>query len=232
MVAAGGEGSGVARTRLSRDRIVASAVTVADAEGLDAVSIRRVAAELGARTMTLYSHLGGKVELLDRMFDGLAEELLALGPLPDNWREALVELAGRKRRSCLAHPWSIELYAQQPRLGEWMLRLLEESLVSIRGLTADPVRAWQVVNAVDDYTLGFVMRELAGREAPRRYGMSTQEWEVSLRETHARIGAADDLTALAAVLDGLRSAPAGSTPGDEDFDRGLSWLIDGLADTA
>ncbi len=79
---------------------MAAAVAVADAEGLDAVSFRRVAAELDARTMTLYSHVASKVELLDLMFDDLAAEVLVAGPLPAGWRPGLAALATRKRDLC------------------------------------------------------------------------------------------------------------------------------------
>src|SRR4051794_27652562 len=92
--------------RLTREVIVEAGLRLADAEGLDAVSIRRVAAVLDARPMTLYSHIDRKEDLLDLMFDRLAGTVLEGEPLPSGWRDALVVIASRKRRVCLAHPWA------------------------------------------------------------------------------------------------------------------------------
>lgn len=231
-MAEGSAGSGRA-VALSRDRIVSAALTIADAEGLEAVSIRRVATQLGARTMTLYSHIVNKTELLDLLFDRLAGEVLAAGPFPAGWRAALHALGTRKRAVCQAHRWSVALYAQHPRLGPQTLRLLEDSVAALGGLTADPMLAWRAVNAVDDYTLGFLVRELASWEAPRRYGVSRTEWELSVREFRARVSARGDLPTLAGLIDRLESgpepAPGGGATGDAEFERGLGWLLDGLA---
>jgi AcrR family transcriptional regulator len=218
------------RPRLTPEAVVAAAMAVADAEGLDAVSLRRVAAELDARTMTLYSHIANKVELLDLMFDELAAEILAEGPLPAGWRPALTELAGRKRRLCRRHPWAVPLYTQFPRLGPRMLRLLEESVAAVAELTPDPLLAWRLVNAVDDYTLGYVVREASGLEAHRRYGLTPAEWDVSLRQFHAGVVARGDLPHLAAVIAAADpDGPPAGLPTGADFEDGLAGVLDGLA---
>ena len=83
-------GRGKARQRrLTPETIVAAAIDIADAEGLDAVSIRRVAAKLDARPMSLYGHISSKDDLLASMADRVTEEMLVRKPLPEDWREAI-----------------------------------------------------------------------------------------------------------------------------------------------
>src|SRR4051794_41896312 len=88
---------------LSRDGIVAAALSLADAEGLDAVSIRRVAAALGARPMSLYTHIAAKDDLVDLMADAVVGEVLIDDP-PAAWRGALRVMAGRSWRAFVAPP--------------------------------------------------------------------------------------------------------------------------------
>jgi AcrR family transcriptional regulator len=206
------------RPRLTREAIVAAGLRLADAEGLDAVSIRRVAAVLGARPMTLYGHIERKDDLLDLMFDELAGTVLEGEPLPPGWREALVVIATRKRRLCLAHPWAVDLYARRPRVGPNSVLQLERSIIALRPLTADLVQAVRVVNAVDDYTMGHVTRELtydAGGAA---------DWNRAMRPYLAGLAASGQYPALAPLL-----AEPLQEDGDATFATGLGWLLDGIA---
>jgi AcrR family transcriptional regulator len=205
------------RAPLDRARIVAAATGLADAEGLDAVSIRRVAAVLGARPMSLYNYIGSKEDLLDLMFDELAGEVLKGGPLPPGWREAMTVVAGRKRQLCLAHPWAIRLYGRRPRVGPHVLMQLERSVVALRPLTTDLADAVQIVNAVDDYTMGHVTRELT-------FGGSVAgEWEETMRPYLRGLVESGRYPVLAPLL----VAPV-SDDGDATFAAGLAWFLDGI----
>jgi AcrR family transcriptional regulator len=204
--------------RLTREVIVEAGLRLADAEGLDAVSIRRVAAVLDARPMTLYSHIDRKEDLLDLMFDRLAGTVLEGEPLPSGWRDALVVIASRKRRVCLAHPWAVALYARRPRVGPNSVMQLERSITALRPLTADLTQAIRVVNAVDDYTMGHVTRELiydAGGVA---------DWAQAMRPYLAGLAESGQYPALAPLL-----ADPVPDDGDATFVTGLGWLLDGIA---
>ena len=128
------------RTSLSREAIVAAAVAIADAEGLDAVSIRRVAADLHARAMSLYTYIERKEDLLDLMADEVAAETLVPGELPADWREATLAIARRERQTTLRHPWLVDLVTRRSalgRVGPNMLRHSEQSIAALAGLDAD-----------------------------------------------------------------------------------------------
>lgn len=208
---------------LSRDRIVAAAVEIADADGLDAVSFRRIAARLDARPMSLYAHVSSKDDLLELMHDHVLGEAL-LGELPDDWRQSLRLLARRTREVALRHPWMIATSSDAVRFGPNALRHADESAGAVRELEADDVTKRALLIAVDTYTSGHVMMELAG----------------SIRR---RVDPQVEDARRAATADYVRSEVAGGayphlagfdvddlvTPADTAaaFEQGLGWLLAG-----
>ena len=91
---------------LSRDQIAETALAIADAEGIDAVSIRRIARELRSGAMSLYHYFDSRDELLELMADRIAAEMVVPGELPDDWRGALKAIAEQSRRPSRATPGS------------------------------------------------------------------------------------------------------------------------------
>jgi AcrR family transcriptional regulator len=201
---------------------VAAALRIADAEGLGAVSIRRVANELGAGTMSLYTHVASKDDLLDLMFDELIAEARPTRPPGPGWRAALTEMARRKRALCLRHPWAVLLYGRRPLLGPNAMRLFEEMLAAMHDLGADPATAWQVICAVDDYTLGFVQRETVYGEAARQQGSALDEWESTIDPYLRRVTESGDFPLLRALR------PVLGRTDERSFEQGLNWLLDGI----
>jgi AcrR family transcriptional regulator len=209
------------RPALTREAIVAVAVAVADAEGLAAVSIRRVAAELGARAMTLYSYIERKEDLLALMLDEIGGEL-AGGPLPGDWREALVAIARRERDLVRRHPWRVDLISQGVAVGPNGLRHVERKLAVLDGLGLDRSAAWRILAAYNDYLTGFVVREARERGAPRSSGVSDAE-RAAVAEPYVReLIDGGELPRLAPMIEE-------GVPGvDDNFERGLRWLLDGI----
>ena len=115
-------------TGLSRDEIVRAAIEVADAEGPEAVSMRRIARELNSGTMSLYWHIGSKEELLDLMIDSIAADAEAPEPSGD-WRKDLHAIACTTRASLHRHPWAVNFMGGRPPTGPKTLRNLERSLI-------------------------------------------------------------------------------------------------------
>jgi AcrR family transcriptional regulator len=214
---------------LSREAIVKAAIEIADADGLEAVSIRRLATKLDARPMSLYSHIGRKGDLIDLMVDEvMGGAIIPGGPPTDDWREALRQIAQRTRESTRAHPWMIAAAFHRPHLGPNMLRHIDQSLAAVSELPLSPERKRAVLLAVDTYTLGFV------------------RWEVMSPKAKGEVPCADrpDSGPSAAEIDAYITAQAAS--GDypylaefvgkkmglgvkaEKFEIGLEWLLAGI----
>ena len=148
------------RPRFTRADIATVALGIADAEGLDAVSMRRIATELGAGTMTLYHYVRTKDELLALLADAVMEEVVvpADQPLPDDWREAISVIGRRSRDSLRRHPWILDI-ADEPAIGPNSIRHFDQSMravASLRGTLADKL---DVITAVDEYVFGFCIHE-------------------------------------------------------------------------
>ncbi|MFI6321801.1 TetR/AcrR family transcriptional regulator [Nonomuraea sp. NPDC050556] len=167
------------RQALSVDGLVRAAVALADAEGLDALSMRRVAAELGSGTTSVYRYVKNRDELLDLMVDAVRGEREVL-PRSGDWRADLAAVAYGQRDLMLRHPWLGTLLSTRPALGPHSLRHLDHALAVAESLTGDPTRAANVIGLIGDYVLGAVSRELAENEAHRRTGQSEDEWRASV----------------------------------------------------
>jgi AcrR family transcriptional regulator len=205
------------RPALSRDAIVATAIKIADAEGLEAVSIRRVAADLGVRPMSLYTYIDRKEDLLALMRDEVNGEVLIGADLPSGWREATAAIARRTREVALRHPWTTDIAAHFAALGPNALRHVEESITALRELGLDPRRTVEVITAVDKYVTGHVSFEVANRSTAMA-SVVEQRFFRSLLTT----GEFPELSRIVA-----EAIAAVAT--EDEFERGLSWLLDGIA---
>jgi AcrR family transcriptional regulator len=216
------------RRPLTTAAIVAAAIAVADADGLEAVSLRRVSAELGARTMSLYSHIASKQDLLDLMLDEVLGEFIVLGAIPADWRGALRALARQSRAAGLAHPWLSSLIAQRPRIGPNGIRHAEQSLAALAGIETDEQTKRVILTTVDDYTLGRVQREIVALELPRRQGITDTEWRAEAAAYLERVVASGEYPHLAGF--GASGVIAEQDP-ERTFEAGLDLLIAGIAAT-
>jgi AcrR family transcriptional regulator len=113
--------------RRSREEITAAAMTVADRDGLDAVSMRRVAAELGTGAASLYRYLDTREDLLDLMIDAVGAEYTLRAPTAD-WLADLVDLGTQARAIMHRHPWLADLVPRRPALGPNGLALVQHFL--------------------------------------------------------------------------------------------------------
>jgi AcrR family transcriptional regulator len=118
---------------LSRAEIVAAAIAVADGEGPDAITMRRIARELGAGAMSLYWHVGSKEELLDLMLESIEAEIEVPEPSGD-WRADLGVFAHRTRTAMSRHRWAMEFIGSRPPSGPNDARNLERLLRLLDGL--------------------------------------------------------------------------------------------------
>jgi AcrR family transcriptional regulator len=157
------------RSAHTRSEIAAAALEIADAEGFEAVSMRRVAQRLGAGTMTLYNYVRTKDELVTLMADAvMAEALVPEGRLAEgDWREGLRQIAVRTRETFRRHRWALDrLDHSQPVPNG--LRTFEQSLRACSGLDIPAAEKLELISLVDDYVLGFALHEAREIEDQRR----------------------------------------------------------------
>ncbi|MEU4238935.1 TetR/AcrR family transcriptional regulator C-terminal domain-containing protein [Actinoplanes sp. NPDC026619] len=214
--------------RLTRETVVARAVELADQEGLKAVSVRRIATELSARPMSLYSFFERKEDLVDLMVDQVLGEMLLDEMPPGDWRDALRAVLHRQIEVGRRHPWVMSVFGERAPIGPQAARHAEQSFQAIASLRLPPGQALKLLHVVDTYMWGFIT--LSGQEqaARQRDGLTEQEWRASTDAYFAEITAGGELPHLAEAGRGglLRGA---AEDWKDDFDDGLRWLLDGFA---
>jgi AcrR family transcriptional regulator len=176
--------------QLSRDRVVRAAIAVADAEGLAMLSMRRVATDLGAATMSLYRHVPSKDELMLLMADMVfAEEPFPDQP-PPGWRERL-EITGRLMWTVFRrHPWAAEVLSMtRPQVMPNLLTYAEWSLSALRQLGFGIDDMMHIHIALFGHVRGTALSLQSEAQAQQDTGMTNDEWietqEFDLREVLA-----------------------------------------------
>jgi AcrR family transcriptional regulator len=218
-------GPGGAGGPLSLGRIVGVAVAVADAEGVDAVSMRRVAAELGAGTMSLYRHVSTKNELLDLMVDEVISECWPGEPPSGDWRADLRAMALVERRVMLAHPWMPALVASRPPLGPNVLRRTEYMFGLVDGLGLDIEQMASFVGVVTAYVRGVVFSHLATMEARKRTGLDEDTWRHAVGPYVQELIDGGGFPLMRRYLIEADDHP----DAEKLFEDGLDCVLDGLA---
>ncbi len=150
------------RPRLSRAQIAAAAIAIADADGFDAVSMRRIAGALGVGTMSLYRYITTKTDLLALVDDALVGEALVPGELPADWRDALALVVRCTRDVYLRHPWAVHSIQGRPATSAALagpngLRHLEQSQAALASAPLDAEARLDLLAIVDDYVIGHLL---------------------------------------------------------------------------
>ena len=211
---------------LSLPRIVDAAVRIADAEGLDAVSMGRVAAELGAAPMSLYRHVSAKEELLDLMVDAAWGD--PPGPLApgENWRAGLSRWAWALRASGRRHPWVVRIPISglpiMPREVAWF----EDALACMRDTGLTEARKGSVVMLLAGFVRNLATTEADIEASVRASGLDPAAWMSSYAELLRRLADPQRFPALTAfVAAGVFDA---ADEPDDEFIFGLDRILDGI----
>ncbi|MEV0824984.1 TetR/AcrR family transcriptional regulator [Nonomuraea rubra] len=207
---------------LDRERIVAAAIALADEGGLEAVSLRKVAARLDVGPMRLYGYISTKEELFDLMVDEVHAEILP-GEQPGDWRETLRAHAHRTRQATLRHEWLADLLGGRPALGPNALAVNESKLAALDGL-ADLDTAMRAVETVAAYTIGAIRREIASLRAERATGLSDRDWQRASGPYVMSMLATGRFPALANMVHNSTEVSA-----EVSFATGLDWVLDAVA---
>jgi len=147
------------KPQLTRQKIAMVALTIADKEGFEAVSMRRVAQELKAGTMSLYHYVNDKNDLIAAMDDALMSEIL-LPSVPKDWRRAMIEIAKRTRAIFMRHPWALVAMLSVPP-GLNAMRHVEQCLEALAETPLTNKQKITLLATVDDFVFGHALREAA-----------------------------------------------------------------------
>ncbi|MEW1691633.1 TetR/AcrR family transcriptional regulator [Streptomyces sp. NPDC091265] len=207
------------RPAFSREAITAAAVALADTEGIDAVTMRRVAAEVGAGVMSLYSYAPDKETLLDLMIDHVTGELPASAPLTGDWRTDLKAVGHLQRDHMLRHPWLPAAVHSRRTLGPNSLAFLEHALAALRPIGLDGAARLEVFAQLTAFVAGHVSYEVAQAQAAQSPDRAAAEGRYL-----AAVAADGHHPELAEVL----SAAGRPVTPDATFTRFLNRLVDGL----
>ena len=220
-------GSRGPKQRSSVDVVVDTAIEIADEEGMEALSIRRIAERLGLKPMSVYTYVPGKAELIDLMVDRAAGE----EPLPEpagSLRERLEQVARLGWNEYLRHPWLLSIDTSRPPLGPNVSDRWEWSLRAIEGLGLSDLDMDQVITLVTGFVAGPARAYVDAERLHRTSTESDEEWW------------ARNAPVLEQIMDPSRypiSGRVGTAAGEEygaaadparAFEFGLARLIDGI----
>jgi AcrR family transcriptional regulator len=201
------------RSPLTRDRIIATAVAYADEHGVEALSMRKLGAELDVEAMSLYNHVGNK----DDIFDGMVDYVFASIPLPDpdvDWRESIRSIGVAGMDAFTTHSWVVTLLMMRGNFGPSALRFTDAviGILTEAGFTdEDAHHAWQMLSS---HTMGYAFQAAANPA-----GLHKEHLDVEAALT----AAADHLPNVARLAPFLAQCEYGS-----EYAFGLEIIIDGL----
>jgi AcrR family transcriptional regulator len=211
---------------LSLPRIVAAAVRVADAEGLDTVSMGRVAAELGTASMSLYRHVSAKEELLRLMVDAAWGDSPGPPAQGENWRAGLSRWAWAMRASIARHPWVVRIPISglpiMPREIAWF----EDALACMGGTGLTEPRKASVIMLLAGYVRNLATTEADIAAAIAASGLDPSQWMASYPRMLRRLTDPQRFPALTAFI----AAGVFDTfdDPDDEFIFGLDRILDGI----
>jgi AcrR family transcriptional regulator len=203
------------RTPLNRDRVLEAGVVLADAEGIGAMSMRRLGRELGVEAMSLYNHVQNKDDLLDAMLDRVAGEIELPGGDPD-WRQPARRRAVSAHATLMRHPWAAALWTARLNVGPARMRYMDSALRGLREAGFSPGLLDSAYHTIENHIAGHAMQAL---------GFPLDQDEMAaVGESFLRAFPVKEYPDLAAHIRHHLDHPA---QGDE-FEFGLDLILDGL----
>jgi len=217
---------------LSRADIVSTAIAIADADGTDAVSMRRIAREMRAGAMSLYWYVSSKDELHQLMLQRVQAESEAPEPSGD-WRADLRTYARNARAALLRHPWAIDFIGSGPPSGPNDARNVERLMSAFDGLDLDLATTMYIIMTVGTFVLGAALREvqeIRWQDTAARATAGLTEAEVAelFHEFNRRVRQSGHYPHMVRIMNEDFDPDSPQTR-DERFEFGLNCVLDGIA---
>jgi AcrR family transcriptional regulator len=214
---------------LDLDTIVGTAIALADREGLEAVTMRRLAQELGVSTMSLYTYVPGKNELIDLMVDAAYQQMPRTDTTGKPWRQRLIAIADDNRALYLAHPWAATVSTLRPPLGPGLMAKYEHELAALDGLGLTDLEMDDALTHLLSFVQANARASNDARAAQLASAMDDRQWWAANAPLLARI-LDERAYPLAARVGSAAGAAHGSAHDpDHAYRFGLDRVLDGLA---
>ena len=214
------------RAPLSRERVLQAAIRLADQEGIESLSMRKLARELGVEAMSLYNHVANKDDLVDGIVDLVVSEI-ELPSTAEDWETAIREYAISAHEALLRHPWACSLVIS-PTSTRMMrtarLRYMEWLLGRLREAGFSPELTYHAYHALDGHILGFTLWQL-GHSAGAKELSDAQGLADFAAKFLRDLGAAD-YPYLAEHVE--QHLTAFGDDGESEFEFGLGLILDGV----
>jgi len=202
----------MARPTLTRARVLAAAIELADEAGVDSLSMRGLGARLGVEAMSLYNHVASKDDVLSGMTD-LVWAQVDLAPSAADWRDGVRTICTSVHEAFLRHPWSCRLHGVS--VGVSRLRYIDRTLMHLRTGGFSPELAYHAHHLLDGFILGYTLQVID-------YSAGDQGANDAVQELIA--SAAPEMPYFMEHLE----QHASGVPGGPGFEIGLDQILDGL----
>jgi AcrR family transcriptional regulator len=218
--------------------IALAAIAIADESGIDAVSMRNIAERLGMGTMTIYSYVENKEDLVALMADELTAEFLIPEPVPAEWREAVRQVAMNSHMTIERHPWMLTAPGQEFDLRPNVMLHVDQSIRAVAGIqNLEPLERMQIMRIVDDYVVGHAQRATRRlvRSDPKQEERKVSERLRTAKQAEIKRMFDDgELPALSTLFGGdaeqaMQRIAQGPPPNPQSFEIGLEIVLDGVA---
>lgn len=214
---------------LTVDQIVTAAIAIADLEGIDGLSMRKVAEQLRVGTMSLYRYVPGKAELLDVMVDRVCGETTRPRRRAATWRTRLEQIARANRELLERHPWLLQVSTLHPPLGPGVLAKYEHELGALEGIGLSDVEMDAVVSLVIGYVRAAVQAAAEAERARAQPEQTDDEWWNALAPFLEQVFDAERFPLSARVGSAAAEHHQGAYDTEFAFEFGLGCVLDGIA---
>jgi AcrR family transcriptional regulator len=215
------------RPQLTVEQITEAAIALADAEGLDGFSMRRVAERLRVSTMSLYRYVPGKAELLDVMVDRVSGRIPRTA-VDGAWRARLEQVARENRSLYERHPWLLQVFPGRPPLGPGVLTKYEHELACIEDMGLGDVELDLVLTVVLGYVRGATLSLGETAQVVERTGLTDHEWWAAMAPALERVFDPERFPLATRIGTAASEHYAGAHDPELAFEFGLQRVLDGV----
>lgn len=221
------EGARGPRKKLNLDQIIDAAIMLADREGLEAFSMRRIAEELGTSATSLYTYVPGRGELIGLMID----RVVGRTPLPEHAEglpERLRIIAQLLWEEYHRHPWLLESRSHRPWIGPGISARYEWELAAVEGYGLDDIAMDHVISLIESHAAANAANAITARQLAEGSGITDLEWWKVHGPILAEVMPADEYPVSGRVGQAVGTAYSSITSHRAIFDFGLEVILDGI----